>query len=418
MANTGMRVRIHRGAREIGGTCIEVEAAGKRLALDVGLPIGAEASAALLPKVPGFREPDDSLLAVVISHPHQDHYGLAQYLRPDLPVVLGEAAHRILQAASAFTPAGASFTHVLYLKNRQPITLGPFEITPYLVDHSAYDAYALLISAGGQRIFYSGDIRGHGRKARLFEQLVRHPPQDVDVLLMEGTTVGRAQATDQFRTEQDLELAFIKQMTATSGLSLIWSSGQNIDRLVTIFKACRRAKRQLIIDLYTAEILRATGNPHVPQGAWDQVRVYLPDSQRRQVKQQARFEVVERYRRQRIFPAELAKKAGRSALFFRPSMVHDLEHAHCLQGARLIYSLWEGYLRQDRMRPFLDWLRRHHIPLTHIHTSGHASVADLQRLAAAIHAKRLVPIHSDQPKQFAELFDHVEMRADGDWWEV
>ena len=34
-----MKVRIHRGTREIGGTCIEVEAQGKRIALDVGLPL-------------------------------------------------------------------------------------------------------------------------------------------------------------------------------------------------------------------------------------------------------------------------------------------------------------------------------------------------------------------------------------------
>ena len=93
-----MKVRIHRGTREIGGTCIEVEAQGKRIALDVGLPLDAPEDAAdgaheqLLPAVRGFREPDDSLLGVVISHPHMDHYGLARYLAPSVPVYIGEAA--------------------------------------------------------------------------------------------------------------------------------------------------------------------------------------------------------------------------------------------------------------------------------------------------------------------------------------
>ena len=36
-----MRIRIHRGTKEIGGTCIEAEARGKRIALDVGLPLDA-----------------------------------------------------------------------------------------------------------------------------------------------------------------------------------------------------------------------------------------------------------------------------------------------------------------------------------------------------------------------------------------
>jgi hypothetical protein len=33
-----MRVCIHRGAHEIGGTCIEIEAQHKRIVLDIGLP--------------------------------------------------------------------------------------------------------------------------------------------------------------------------------------------------------------------------------------------------------------------------------------------------------------------------------------------------------------------------------------------
>ena len=36
-----MKLRIHRGTKEIGGTCIEGEARGKHLALDVGLPLDA-----------------------------------------------------------------------------------------------------------------------------------------------------------------------------------------------------------------------------------------------------------------------------------------------------------------------------------------------------------------------------------------
>ena len=94
-----MKIRIHRGTKEIGGTCIEIEAQGKRIALDVGLPLDAPddtgAHEDLLPQVPGFREPDASLLGVLISHPHMDHYGLARYIRPEVPVYIGESAHNV-----------------------------------------------------------------------------------------------------------------------------------------------------------------------------------------------------------------------------------------------------------------------------------------------------------------------------------
>ncbi len=37
-----MRVRIHRGAREIGGSCIELAHDGARLLLDLGLPLDGD----------------------------------------------------------------------------------------------------------------------------------------------------------------------------------------------------------------------------------------------------------------------------------------------------------------------------------------------------------------------------------------
>ena len=188
-----MRIRIHRGTQEIGGTCIEIEARGKRIALDVGLPLdaGDEDHERLLPDVPGFRDRDDSLLGVVISHPHLDHYGLARHLHPDVPVYIGRDANNILKAASAYVPNGHAFENPRCLRSREALAIGPFRVTPYLVDHSAFDAYALLVEADGKRIFYSGDFRGHGRKKGLFESLLEHPPADIDVLLMEGTTIGR-----------------------------------------------------------------------------------------------------------------------------------------------------------------------------------------------------------------------------------
>ena len=57
--------REHRGTKEIGRTCIEVKVLGKRIALDVGLPLDApndeDTYERLLQAVPEFWERDDSL---------------------------------------------------------------------------------------------------------------------------------------------------------------------------------------------------------------------------------------------------------------------------------------------------------------------------------------------------------------------
>ncbi|MDR3699280.1 MAG: hypothetical protein P4L56_06560 [Candidatus Sulfopaludibacter sp.] len=95
-------VCIHRGAKQIGGTCIELEQDGARLILDLGLPLDAEeATPDLLPPVDGVRSPDPSLLGVILSHPHQDHHGLMRLLPASTPLFMGAAAERIIAAAAA-----------------------------------------------------------------------------------------------------------------------------------------------------------------------------------------------------------------------------------------------------------------------------------------------------------------------------
>ena len=415
-----MRVCIHRGTGEIGGTCIEVEAEGKRVALDVGLPLDApeDGHESLLPAVPGFREPDDSLLGVLISHPHQDHYGLARYVRPDVPIWIGKAAHNIMKAASAYVPDGLAFENPRFISDRKPLEIGPFRITPYLVDHSAFDAYAFLIEAGGRRVFYSGDFRAHGRKGKLFEAMIERPPKDIDVLLMEGTTIGRTGTDEGFPTEADLEEEFVREFRETEGIHLVWASAQNIDRMVTIFRAAKRTGRVLLVDLYTAVILAATGRNTIPQSDWDGVRLYTPKRQRGFIKEHGLFADLKRHSSNRVFPEQLAGLKDRAVMLFRPLMMSDNGVKLVLEGAKLSYSMWQGYLRHDSTKRVRNWLDERGIPLKVVHTSGHASVADLKRFAGALAPRRLVPIHSFETGRFGEFFDNVHRQEDMVWWEV
>ena len=264
----------------------------------------------LLPEVPGFREADDSLLGVLISHPHQDHYGLARYVRPGVPVFIGEAAHNIMKAASAYVPDGQAFENPRFIADRKVLEIGPFRITPYLVDHSAFDAYSLLVEADGVRVFYSGDFRGHGRKGALFEAMIGHPPEDIDVLLMEGTTIGRTGSDEGFATEADLEEEFTRAFRKTKGIHFVWTSSQNIDRLVTILRAARKANRVLIVDLYTAVVLEATGRDSIPQSDWRDVRLYTPQGQRRFIAKNELFADLGRHSANRVFPRTPARSEG------------------------------------------------------------------------------------------------------------
>ncbi len=368
-----MKICIHRGAREVGGTCVEIESQSKRIVLDIGLPLdGTDPDEMPLHPVAGFLEPHASLLGVCISHPHQDYYGLAHRLPKETVFLIGKAAQAILAAAELFTRSGLRLQNVIHLEDRKSIALGPFVLTPFLIDHSAYDSYAILLEADGKRLFYSGDFRGHGRKPGTLQRLVRNPPKNVDVLLMEGTTIGRPEAARKFASEPELEPRMEALFRQTTGMPLVWCSAQNIDRIITLRKACMRTGRQLIIDAYTAHILEATGNPRLPQAGWDNIKVFLPRSQKMQIFHNKRFALTDRLRPWRIYPQQLRAAAPRSVMIFRPSMVGDLEAANCLENACVICSLWKGYLDRDQSKPLREWLARRGLSLYHCHTSGHA----------------------------------------------
>jgi ribonuclease J len=387
-----MHACIHRGSKQIGGSCVEVENRGQRLLVDFGLPLDAgENHRQYIPSIAGLDGSDPSLLSVLISHPHLDHFGLLAHISEKIPVAMGAAARRILEAAVPFLPGKwPAPAKGWNYQSGKSTDVGPFCITPFLVDHSAYDAYALMIESGGKKLFYSGDLRSHGRKAALFERLTANPPQNIDVLLLEGSSLGRISDHQQFPTEKEIETRLVDVFSTTEGLVLIHTSAQNIDRIVSIFRASKQTGRKLIIDLYTAAILEATGNENIPQSAWPGVALYVPQAQRIQIKENAWFDLLKRHSANRIFIEHLKQAPRKSTLLFRPLHRFDLERAECLAGATYIYSQWEGYWEQGAYDMVKDWLERHAIPKHIIHTSGHSSPAELKKLVSAINPRVIV----------------------------
>jgi len=415
-----MHICIHRGSNQIGGSCVEIENRGQRLLVDLGLPLDAEDNKSeYLPDISGLDGTDPSLLSILISHPHLDHFGLLAHISPKIPVGMGSAARKILEAAAPFLPGNCPIPSKGWnYQSGKSFNIGPFSVTPFLVDHSAYDAYALWIESDGKSIFYSGDFRSHGRKSALFKHLIANPPKNIDTLLLEGSSLGRITDSQNFPTENEIENQLVHVLSNADGLALIHTSSQNIDRIVSIFRASKRTGRKLIIDLYTAAILEATGNVNLPQSAWSDIALYIPQAQRVQIKNNSWFNLLKRHSANRIFIEDLQQMSKKSTLLFRPLHRFDLEKGKCLSGAIYIYSQWEGYWEKGAYDMVKDWLMRHSIPKQNIHTSGHASPGELKKLVSAINPTKVVPIHSFYPEKYPELFPNVEAHSDGEWWEV
>ncbi len=397
-----MKVCIRRGTKQIGGSAVEVVAGnGQRIVLDIGLPLDAESNTPdLLPDIKGLMEKTDDLIGILISHAHQDHYAAGKWINPAIPVYMGKATKTIMEAArDCHLPSVFCFETVETFEARKPFVLGAFTVTPYLTDHSAYDAYAFLIEADGKKLLYSGDFRAHGRKKKLFKANIRALPESVDVLLMEGSCLGRED--DRFKTEEELEDAFLNEFKQTKGLILVQSSMQNIDRIVTVYRACKKTGRKLVLSGYAAYLLMKLENPRLPNLTW-------PDVKKFAVKEQNRCSVS---------PKEIAADAGKYVVLPVKSTFDTLVKTDNLNDETLfVWSMWSGY--KDKYADRFEALNKAGVRCVDLHTSGHADIPALKEFVAKTTPKTVVPIHTFHPERFKDLFDNAVLHADNEVFEI
>jgi ribonuclease J len=272
----------------------------------------------------------------------------------------------------------------------------------------------LLIEAGGRRILYSGDFRMHGRKSTLVARLMANPPPDIDVLLMEGTNLGSDKST---KSEAELEEDFVRLFKETPGRVFVAWSAQNIDRTVTLYRACLKTDRTLVVDLYTAEVLDILADMgRLPRAGWRNLKVVVTRAFSRLYKSKGRGDFVERMAAHGISAARLAENQSKWVVMIRPSLIADL------QGKSVVptpadawsYSMWMGYLASADGQRLRSWFDAGGSRAVHLHTSGHASPADLRAFAQAINPTRLVPIHGAAWDDHLDGFPAVHRLRDGE----
>ena len=405
-----LSLTVHRGTRQIGGCCIEIEhPRGDRLILDAGRPLDApEGATGLLPA-----SLDRSRLAtVLISHPHQDHWGLVEELPPDWPIWTGSHSAQLITITADITRHPLTRTLHTWHSHSKPFAIGPFIITPFLTDHSAFDAYMLLVEGAGKRVLYTGDFRRHGRKSVLVDRMMKHPPPNIDVLVTEGTNLG---SNKPVTSESELEWEFVELFKRTKGRVFVAWSGQNIDRTVTLFRAAKRTDRTLAIDLYTADILdRISSNTRLPRAGYSNLKVIVTRKLRNYYRRIGREDFVERMVPHGISARRLV--SGNYVVMARRGLLADYQRAGVTPTSNdaFNFSMWKGYESEPDMKEVFDWFRAGGTEIAYIHTSGHASAADLRAFASAVCPKVTVPVHGEKWDEESHGFGGICRLADAE----
>lgn len=214
---------------------------------------------------------------ILVTHAHVDHFQDLSWVDPDIPVHLSPTTARMLEAIQDVgkvdvdneiveirtrsvgrTGATSTFPDTPKIENTaRPRTLcefaedetfdvGPFRVQPIPVDHSVPGACAFLIrTPSGKRVFYTGDVRFHGRlmdrTATLRKAAEGMRP---DVMLTEGTRI----YSDEQDGEADVERGIHDLVEGADGLVIAEFGWKDTTRFDTLQRVAEQTGRTLLVD--------------------------------------------------------------------------------------------------------------------------------------------------------------------------
>jgi ribonuclease J len=154
---------------------------------------------------------------------------------------------------------------------------------------------------------------------------------------------------------------------------------------------------------------------------WPEIRVYAKGSQYEKLKANPEYfgDFSNRLFRRRVMPKEL-QEAPEAFLYFGKVSSFPLidTFKNAAAPVNVIYSQWLGYLNGSHTGYYgCDKIASYRsdpaVNFVYAHTSGHATVEDLKKLAEAFHPRMLVPIHTEHGQEYSQIFANVVNLDDG-----
>ncbi|MGQ4597616.1 RNase J family beta-CASP ribonuclease [Nocardia sp. R6R-6] len=162
LPQNGLRVFALGGIGEIGRNMTVFEYGGKLLIVDCGVLFPEDQQPGVDLILPDFRPIEhrvDDVVAVVLTHGHEDHIGAVPFLlrlRPDIPVV---GSKFTLALVAAKCREHRQHPKLVEVEEGQHTTHGPFGCEYFAVNHSIPDAIAVAIRTPAGVALHTGDIK-------------------------------------------------------------------------------------------------------------------------------------------------------------------------------------------------------------------------------------------------------------------
>src|SRR3989339_756522 len=419
-----MNLIFHRRTNNVDGTCVELINKEARMILDIGVPLNLDIPEGdefrfleqYRPKVKGlYKDSTDTNLvtAVIVSHFHPTHRKFLADVHPKIPVYLSEEAFVVMKTLEIFNADRILPENYKIIDSKQKMiySLGDFTVQAVIVDNTALGALGFIIKCGGRTVVYTGGLIAHGTKDKNIEYFKKEIQNEPDLLMIEGTMAGSP------GTEQEINNIL---MNTSAWPVLINARPVNLDYIMNIVWACKRAQAVFVIDLLTAYIyLEARAlDWDIPDLRQDLFNVIFIPGQEKALKDANQTEFLAKVFKNNIKVAEIAENKRRIVMF-RPEYVDDYGRKKVnLINKTMIYSQYDSaYPGQEaKLEEFNEYISKQNIRIHNIPESSPSYTKTLKSFIEDLHPRMVVPVQTSIPEKLNELFEcqNIRLVADGD----
>lgn len=247
-------------------------------------------------------------------------------------------------------------------------------------------------------MFHTGDFRTHGFRGAKLPRVIEKYVGKVDYMVCEATNVLRT--ANNIKPEYELQKEFIQAFTENK-YNVVYLSSTNIDRLFGLYHAALKAKRPFYVDSYQKKIMDIVAGRDT---IWGKSRLYRYKDGREPM---VLHRDGESFRVNEKFVYFLADR-GYVIIARGGDRFDELLSRIPSDGRRIYLSMWDGYLDKSKAAYSATLSRSVGNNYEYFHTSGHCDMESLENLVEMLSPRAIIPIHTDSPKTFAELF--LDMR--------
>ena len=245
-----LRVLPLGGLGEVGRNMNVLEMDGKLLIVDCGVLFPEDNQPGvdlILPDMAPIADRLEDVVALILTHGHEDHIGAVPYLlrlRPDIPVYGSELTLAFLEPKLKEHRLSAANLHVV--KEGERLDLGPFNTEFIAVNHSIPDALAVFIRTSAGNVLITGDFKMDqlpldGRLTDL-RSFARAGEEGVDLFMVDSTN---AEVPGFVSPEVEIGPILNQVFAQTPGLVVVASFASHVHRVQQVVDAAAATGRKL-----------------------------------------------------------------------------------------------------------------------------------------------------------------------------